>query len=99
MCGLCGLFEGDVHWTDADRIGSPTVRQARLQRVALANRVLRHYRLKLADWQGSKYILSTPTGISEIVDNVAAVWPTAERLLGRSCDPLDPELISSLERE
>ena len=74
------------------------MRQARLRRVALANRVLQTYRLTLSDWQGSKYILSSASGATEIVDNVAALWPVAERLLGRPCDPLDDALIDALER-
>jgi hypothetical protein len=98
MCALCGLFEGEIHWTDSAGVGRIPVRQARLRRVALANQVLRHYRLSLSDWQGSKYLLSTATGAIEIVDNVAALWPAAERLLGRHCDPLDDALIEALER-
>lgn len=97
MCGLCGLFEGETHWTEAAGNASQPLRQARLRRVALANRVLQHYRLKLGDWQGSKYLLSSPTGIVEIIDNVGALWPAAEKILKRPCDPLDPELLSSLE--
>lgn len=99
MCGLCGLFEGETHWTDSTRVDPVPTRQARLRRVMLANRVLRHYRLALSDWQGSKYLLSGATGATEIVDNVATVWPAAERLLGRPCDPLDGPLIDALERD
>ncbi len=99
MCGMCGLFEGESHWTDTASASSAPTRQARLRRVALANRVLRHFRLTLSDWQGSKYLLSAATGATEIVDNVAAMWPAAERLLGRPCDPLDGALIAALEGE
>ena len=99
MCGLCGLFEGEAHWTDGAGIGSVPRRQARQNRVALANRVLRHFRLQLADWQGTKYLLSTPTGTTLLIDNLSALWPSAEKLLGRPCDPLDAELLASLEHE
>jgi hypothetical protein len=98
MCALCGLFEGEIHWTDSANVEQIPPRQARLRRVALANRVLLHYRLTLSDWQGSKYLLSAATGATEIVDNVAALWPATERLLGRSCDPLDGALMDALER-
>ena len=67
--------------------------------MAAANRVLKHYRVMLADWQGSAFILSSATGKTEIVDNLAHLWTAAERLLGRPCDPLDAELIAAMERE
>jgi hypothetical protein len=94
------------HWTDA--VARPGVftantdtlarRRERARRVAAANRVLRYYRMSLADWQGNAMVLSTATGKSEIVDNLAHLWVAAERLLGRPCDPLDPDLIAGLER-
>jgi hypothetical protein len=105
MCALCGVLGDAEHWTAA--VARPGVftrntdpaarRRERLNRVAAANRVLAHYRLTLADWQGSAFVLSTATGKTEIVDNLAHLWMAAERLLGRACDPLDPELIASME--
>jgi hypothetical protein len=107
MCALCGVLGGAEHWTDA--VARPSVftrntdaasrRRERLNRVAAANRVLRHYRMSLADWQGSAFVLSGATGKTEIVDNLAHLWTAAERLLGRPCDPLDEELIAVMERE
>ena len=107
MCALCGVLGGPEHWTDA--VVSPGIftrntdpaarRRERLNRVAAANRVLAHYRLTLADWQGSAFVLTTATGKAEIVDNLAHLWMAAERLLGRACDPLDPELIARLEHD
>ena len=106
-CALCGILGGAEHWTDA--VARPGVftrstdtvsrRPERMHRVAAANRVLRHYRMTLADWQGSVFVLSTATGKTEIVDNLAHLWLAVERLLGRSCDPLDEELIILMERE
>jgi hypothetical protein len=55
--------------------------------------------MSLADWQGSAFVLSTATGKTEIVDNIAHLWTAAERLLGKPCDPLDAELIAAMERE
>ena len=107
MCALCGALGGAEHWTDA--VARPGVftrntdaasrRRERLNRVAAANRVLKHYRMTLADWQGSAFVLSSATGKTEIVDNLAHLWTAAERLLGRPCDPLDEELIAVMERE
>jgi hypothetical protein len=107
MCGLCGVLGGEPHWTDAAGPESPsggappgrTRRQERLYRVALANRVLEHYGLTLRDWAGTSYVLSSRTGRSEIVHHLAALWPAAERMAGRRCDPLDSALITALEGE
>ncbi len=105
MCGLCGVLGGDDHWTSAaarpgiySRAGSAVDRRReRAHRVRIANLVLRQYGLKLADWQGASYLLSSSTGKTEIVETLAHLWPAAERLAGRPCDPLAPELISMLE--
>ncbi len=103
MCGLCGVLGGEVHWTDAS--GRPqtfgarqqTRRQERFQRIALANRILGHYRLKLGDFQGQSYVLRAATGRQEIVPDLLGMWAAAEKLAGRRCDPLDPRLIAALE--
>jgi hypothetical protein len=106
MCGLCGVLGAEDHWTDAagstrlfgNAGASQTRCQERLRRVAIANKILAHYGLKLSDWQGSAYILRNRTGRQEIVPHLAALWPTAEALAGRSCDPLDPEVIAAMTR-
>ena len=107
MCALCGVLGGSEHWTDA--VARPGVftrntdaaarRRERMNRVAAANRVLSHYRMNLVDWQSSAFVLSTATGKTEIVDNLAHLWMASERLLGRPCDPLDEKLIALMERE
>jgi hypothetical protein len=107
MCALCGVLGETEHWTDA--VARPGVftrntdaasrRRERMNRVTAANRVLKHYRMNLADWQGTAFVLSTATGKSEIVDNLAHLWMAAERLLGRPCDPLDEELVALMECE
>jgi hypothetical protein len=107
MCALCGVLGETEHWTDA--VARPGVftrntdaasrRRERMNRVAAANRILKLYRMNLADWQGTAFVLSTATGKSEIVDNLAHLWMAAERLLGRPCDPLDEEMIALMERE
>jgi len=105
MCALCGVLGGAGHWTDA--AARPGVftrntdalerRRERLNRVACAGRVLRFYGLTLSDWQATSFLLSTATGKTEIVDNLSHLWASAEKLLGRPCDPLDPALIDRLE--
>ena len=106
MCALCGVLGGAEHWTAA--VARPGVftrntdaasrRSERISQVTAANRVLQHYRVILADWQGTAFILSSATGKTEIVDNLGHLWTVAERLTGRPCDPLDPELITAMER-
>ena len=75
MCGLCGVLGNEGHWTDAPASRSlvrdrPAARE-RLQRVRLVNAVLAQFGLVLSDWQGAKYLLSSRTGRTEVVDNLA----------------------------
>jgi hypothetical protein len=105
MCSLCGVLGGPEHWTDA--VARPGVytrnadalsrRRERMRRVALANRVLRHFGMDLADWQNASFLLSTRTGKTEIVADLAHLWARAEALGGRACDPLDPAFLARCE--
>ena len=74
------------------------VRTRRLARVRAANLVLIQFGLTLADWEGANYQLSSRTGRTEIVDNLAQVWQAAERILGRACDPLDLSVIARMKQ-
>ena len=99
MCSLCGMLGGQVHWTDRKRPATEAHAQWRERqvRVRLVNTVLRHYGLTLAEWSGTSYVLSSRTGRTAIVDNLSELWGHAERLCGRRCDPLDEQLLVSLE--
>lgn len=105
MCALCGVIGGSDHWTDAvDRPGvftrntdSTSRHRERMRRVTSANRILTHFGMSLTDWQGASFLLSTRTGKTEIIDNLAHLWAQAEALCGRPCDPLDPDLLARLE--
>ncbi len=66
-------------------------------RVALLDRVLGHFGLSLHDWAGV-YVLRDRKGSSAVVQDIGAVWSEAERLLGRTLDPLDAALIVELSR-
>lgn len=100
MCGLCGVFAGEDHWTDAAGTGfaeaGVTRRRERAHRTALANRVLAHYGLSVKDWQGSQYVLASATGKTAVVPNLAVLWPAAEAMIGRPPDPLDDRLLAGL---
>jgi hypothetical protein len=105
MCSLCGVIGGNEHWTDA--AARPGVftrnverldrRRERTRRVSAANRVLAAFAMSLSDWQGSAFVLATRTGKSEMIEDLGHLWPAAERLSGRVCDPLDPSLIARME--
>ncbi len=107
MCVLCGQdFVAQAHWTDRyveDRAraagpdADPTEyqrdrRRDRAHRAAVTNEVLAYYGLRVRDWAGSKYLLSDGKGNSQIVQDLGALWPAAEKILGRPLDPLDPAL-------
>jgi hypothetical protein len=105
MCALCGVLGGDDHWTaPVKRQGVYVVgeepadrRRERRRRIAEANAILGLIRLSLEDWRADSYILRSRTGKSEIVDNLAALWPAAEALAGRPLDPLDPKILDRRE--
>jgi hypothetical protein len=99
MCALCGAFGVTEHWTDAAgaQAGGTTPAAERRARAEAANRVLGLYGLRLAEW-GGRFTLTSRTGRTAIVEHFGALWPEAERLAGRPCDPLDAAVIAALER-
>ena len=102
MCSLCGVLGAEDDWTEASTIPSlnrlGTRRAQRLHRVQIVNVVLGQFGLSLRDWQGAQFQLSNRTVRTEFVDNLSQVWRAAERILGRACDPLDPSVITRMER-
>jgi hypothetical protein len=95
MCRLCGLLNGEAHWTEGLRGGLP-LRQERLRRLAWINRILAYYRLRLDDFQGAGYVLSNLTGHQEMVTDLGHLWRQAAALAGKRLDPLDPLLLTAL---
>ena len=106
MCSLCGVLGGNEHWADA--VARPGVftrnvspigrRRERSNRVRIANRILAQFGMALADWQGTSFLLSTRTGKTEIIPDLGHLWPVAERLAGRACDPLAEAVMERLEQ-
>jgi hypothetical protein len=106
MCSLCGVLGGNEHWADA--VARPGVytrnvslierRRERTNRVRIANRVLTQFGMAISDWQGTAFLLLTRTGKTEIIPDLGHLWPVAEKLAGRVCDPLALPLIECLER-
>jgi hypothetical protein len=90
MCVFCNVLVSE-HWAEQD--GG---RRGRVLRVQLLNRVLAFYGLRLDDWSGRVWVLRDTKGRSAVVADLGSLWAEAERLVGRSLDPLDPELVASL---
>ncbi|ODA93551.1 hypothetical protein BFX40_12195 [Mesorhizobium sp. SEMIA 3007] len=105
MCSLCGILGSNEHWTDA--VARPGVftrntervdrSRERAKRVRIASRILTEFGMTLSDWQGSSFLLSTRTGKTEMVEDLGHLWPLAEKISGRVCDPLSHALIERLE--
>lgn len=96
MCGLCGVFGTEHHWSAASAprgqsANAPERRLDRGRRVALLNAMLASRKVRVREWQGHAYIVSGATGRSEIADNLAEIWRAVERVGGRPFDPLRSE--------
>ena len=97
MCGLCGVFANADHWSDSPSDNGETRARSRQVKTRLANRLLAHYSLRLTDAGGS-LLLRSATGQAALVPHLGALWPAADRLARKPCDPLDPELIAALKQ-
>ncbi len=106
MCGLCGVLGGKGHWSDsaaapavfASRTEPQTRGRERQARVRLLNAALKYHGVFVKDWSGSSYLLTGRTGRTAIVDNIADIWAAAERLAGRTIDPLDERYLATLAK-
>jgi hypothetical protein len=89
MCGMCGMLGGGRHWSNTVSAGEGTsARRQRYVQVAHANRVLEPFRLKLVDFHGQSFVLSSPTGAQVLVEDFMQIWKAAETMLARPLDPL-----------
>ena len=106
MCALCAVLGSSNHWTDSagrqefhvdgNKI---TRRYERGRRAALIKPFVEYLGLDLNDWGGSSWLIDDRAGRrSEEVYALPDIWAAAERLAGRSCDPLDPDLIEYLSK-
>jgi hypothetical protein len=104
MCALCGVLGGKGHWSDsaaapaafASRAEPHTRGRERQARMRLLNAVLKGHGITVKDWSGSSYLLTGRTGRTAMVDTIADLWPAAERLAGRTIDPLDEHYLATL---
>ena len=106
MCALCGVLIDGPHWTEAGtdmgRSDDAPAERARFlerdYRIALVNRVLGHFGCRARDWAGNQYVLQNLSGgASEVVVNLPQLWQALEKVTRKTADPLDRELIGSLE--
>ena len=105
MCALCGTLGGKDYWIEPlaregvyTRFADPAARRReRTRRIREANVILGLFGLSLEDWQSDSYVLRTPTGKTELVADISALWPTAERLAGRPLDPLEAQTLARRE--
>ena len=97
MCSLCGNMGVGRDWADEAQAtgGTPATRSGSIgcacQPGAEAGG------LSLRQW-GGRYVLAGRTGRSDLVDNLSALWPAADRLGRPPLDPLDDRLLDRLER-
>ncbi len=106
MCILCGELVSSFHWSDMNfdrqkatisvNENARERKRARLKRVKLLNEILGFYGLKIADWQGSKFVLSDKKGQSVIVNDLGDLWDKARDLAKRDIDALDSKLLAFL---
>jgi hypothetical protein len=110
MCIHCSEFVTRIHWTEkhAEDKARASIdaeakdenrrnrRRERVRRAAVTNEVLRYYGLKVSDWSGTRYVLRDGKGRSELVQDLGSLWPVAQKLAGRTLDPLDPALQAAL---
>jgi hypothetical protein len=105
MCSLCGILGCDDHWSSAvardgvfSRNGDRLARRREAaQRQRIVNKILATRKMKLDDWHGTSYVLSTATGQTQIFDSLSHLWPEAEALCRAEFDPLDPVLLDRLK--
>ena len=106
MCGFCGLVGGAPHWSESrgpsQASGNPAAQGAhhreRLRRTVFLNRITRHYGVSVQDWADASWIVSHATGETVIIERLADLWPTVERMAKRPCDPLSPALLAAFQR-
>lgn len=91
MCSACGYPAAPGHWTEAGAANMGDRLRARFRRAQILQRVLSAYGLQAHDGGLVPGIqLSTRTGEQAIVRDLAEVWIAAERMCGKTVDPLDP---------
>lgn len=107
MCVLCGELITSIHWSEGVQDESKEIvvgekqrerARQRLQKVQIANLILRFYGLELKDWNASQFILSDKKGRSEIVHHLGELWEKASLLTSKEINVLDSNLLAFLQK-
>jgi hypothetical protein len=104
MCALCGVLGGKGHWSDSTNAPAAFAGRAELQTrlrerqacTRLLNAALKQHGVSVKDWSGNAYLLTGSTGRTAIVETVGEIWKAAERISGKTCDPLDDRYLGAL---
>lgn len=95
MCNACGNPAAPGHWTEAGANTPADRLRGRFRRAQILQDVLQSYGLTAHDGGLVDGIqLSTLSGNSSMVSNLADLWAEAERLTGTAIDPLDPRFLT-----
>jgi len=91
MCGACGFPAIPGHWTEAGFGDDAHQRlRARFRRTQVLRPVLRAYGVTVRDSLSPGIAVSNMSGAHVIAADMTELWKAAERLGGRTIDPLDP---------
>ena len=104
MCEVCAIFGAGEHWSDFGRLRDERfpfadiqhTRGQRKRRIALLNRLLSTLGLSCEEWDGESLVILDGRGRSNLAPTLSDVWSAAERLSGRSIDPLDPVFLETV---
>ena len=86
MCGLCGSFT-DLSWSAVPTLAArPALGRARLAEAA--SRMAAGSGVRVSAW-GQGFRVTGPTGRTELVGDLAALWAAVDRLGRSPPDPLE----------
>ena len=95
MCGACGVLRSGPEWLEGGSERSADARLAeRQKRIRIVNDLLRPTGTKLRESAG-RLVLSSFTGRTRVVDDLAHVWLGAAEIGRRPVDPLDDSFIGN----
>ncbi|GMB96819.1 hypothetical protein [Helicobacter sp. NHP22-001] len=94
MCVLCADLNTALHWSDVST--QQGCLRSRIQKLKVANLILKFYGLKLSVW-GNQFILEDQKGRKELVRDLGDLCYKAQNLSNRPLDILDPDLLAFLD--
>ncbi len=89
MCILCGEMISTLHWSELNF-------KEEKHELSVGEEQKERLRIRLKEWQNSKYILSNKKGRDIIVNDLGDLWIKASELEKKSFDVLDENLLHFL---